>query len=857
MDLEPPPGYIAGVGRGATGFSTRGQKHDNAAARTRVPKRYLNEEADAEGEDEDVFAAIDERLNNRRKKKKEKEKENIAASKFQDLKQNLNKISEEQWLNLPEAADTTRKNRRQRLEEQLHRRTFAAPDTLIKNKGVDLSKLTEERERILARQIDTDFFDVNDNADTTSKYLNEIDNERPLLHIEDYEDVQKRRLILQSYRRTEPKDPASWISSARLEENCGNYSLARSLIQQGCLECPRDEEIWLENIRLNETDIIQRRMLVANAIHFLPKSSALWLKAIEFEGERSNKYRVVRKALKEIPYCLQLWKLAVKFEQDKSEVVRILKKALEFLPDCQDFWVALIDLAPYSEVKVLLDNMVRENASEKTSYIFIAQLEEKNRTTITLAELKNILKPGFAKSNMTNDEVLKWIDKADSLASIIGDGLTVYAMSDILLESRGNKVLDILSSKVLDAVNSPLVKIAMYKSLLKFGEGKLKLWTELKNLCVSLGKMSLFFDIFEELLYSYSSHSSLLERQPHLSLLYAKELWKHFKSPEKVLEVLNKTLLAQPFFIEGWFAKLKIVVQMGNNNEAEQIFERLLQYVQASNLKSLENERVTYKYINFLRYTGRDGEALKLLEFQYLEKYPTCYKLHLQVAQIHESLQHYDKVVQDFERATALLPRCSILWTEYSKFVELRENNVMRARSILDLGLSKSPESTSIRKARIELEIRQNNFTQVDLLISQGIQQFRKNEWFWALAMRAAKGKKSVHKKTLFQDALKATDNSYLILYEIGRSFYFDNQYAVALKWFERSLSKYTKFGDVWLYKALCLHRMKKDIKICLDSVLEEEPRYGEEWIKMSKQISNIYKPPLEIFQMLLKEEGI
>lgn len=855
LDQEPPPGYIAGVGRGATGFSTRGQKQA-----ARIPKRYLNEEAkskdlQSDDEDEDVFAAIDEKLKNRRKKKKGNDTSDSKV-KFEDLKQKLGTISENQWLDLPEAVDITRKNKRDRLEEQFHRRTYAAPDTLLKNKGVNLSKLTEERERILARQLDTNFFADNEDEDNTQKYLNELDNDKPALDIEDNEEVQKRRLILQSYRRTEPKDPTSWISSARLEENCGNYSEAKSLIQQGCLQCPRDEDIWLENIRLNETDVVQRKILVANAIRFLPKSTALWVKAIQFETERSNKYRVVRKAIKEIPYSLELWKMAVKFEQDKSEVVRILKKALEFLPGCHDFWLALIDLAPYSEVKTLLNNMTSNRKDDKNLYIFIATLEEKSNPSITVSELKKILEPAFTVSDdISTDELLKWIHVADNLALNNDKGLLPYVLSDILLGCLGVRVLEIVNSDLLKSTNSEMIKIAMYKNLLKYQGDKVKMWMELKNLCVSIENISIFFTIFNDLLFNDFPKNSLLMKHPHLSLLYAKELWKHYQSSERVLEILNKTLLDIPLFLEGWFAKLKILIQIGEIGNAEKIFTTLLQFDQDSKLKPIETERVLYKHIDFLRYCNKNDAALQLLESQYLQKYPLCYKLHLQLAQIHEELKLYEKVISDYEKATTLMPNSAILWIEYSRFIEMKMHNLMKARSILDIGILKSPENPTLLKARIELELRQNNLIQANLLISQGIQKFRKDEWMWVLSIRANQEKKSAYKKTLFQDALKATDNSYLVLFEIGKSFYIDNQFSIALKWFDRSLSKNKKFGDAWYYKTLCFQSLKKDIKECKNCVIEEEPKYGELWIAVSKKIPNIYKPASEIFEILLRDK--
>ncbi|KAL3228951.1 hypothetical protein RNJ44_02038 [Nakaseomyces bracarensis] len=853
LDQEAPPGYIAGVGRGATGFSTRGQKQGDIS---RVPKRYLEKEQNTgshESDDEDVFAALDERINNKRKRKGN-DRNSKAHIKIEDLKPKINSISEEQWLNLPEAVDITRANRRARMEEQLNRRTYAAPDSLIKSKGVDLSKLTEERERILARQLDTDFFDDTKNEDITSKYLSELENDKSQLNIEDNEEVQKRRLILQSYRRTEPKDATSWISSARLEEHCGNYSAARSLIQQGCIECPRDEEIWLENIRMNESDIVTRKVLTANALRFIPKSTNLWLRAIEFESERSNKYRVVRRALKEIPYSLEFWKLAVKFERDRSEVIRILKKALEFLPDSEDFWIALFDLTPYSDVKTLLLEFMKSQPSDKNLFLFRAMLEEKNRNTISLSEIKEILRPAFSEINMEIRDVLQWVERAGSLATSGNFELSSFILTDMILGSLNSKVLDTVNTEIMSKSQSSLIRIALTKNLLRFQPEKLKLWTELRSECMASGHSTIFFEIFDELLFEDTDKKTLITKHPNLSILYAKELWKHYKSPKKVLDLLDKILLNLPHFLEGWFAKLKIVMQLHDISSAESIFKNLLGFVNDSTLTLREEERIAYKYIDFLRYCDNNKAAINLVRNQFLPKYSSCYKIHLQLAQMNEYLNLYDDTIRVYEHAIEVVPKSPTLWIEYSKFMEIRMKNLMKARSILDIGMLQLPDNPKLLSARIELEMRQDNIDQADLLISQGIQKFRKDEWMWVLCMRRAKEKKSVYKKTLFQDALKSTDNSSLVLFEIGKSFFRENQFIIALKWIDRALSKNKKYGDLWLYKAFCLESLKKDIQVCKDAVLEEEPKYGEEWVRISKDIKSIYLTASEVFDILLSK---
>lgn len=63
-------------------------------------------------------------------------------------------------------------------------------------------------------------------------------------------DVKKARLLLKSVRETNPKHPPAWIASATLEEVTGKLQTARNLILQGCEECPKSEDLWLEAVRI-------------------------------------------------------------------------------------------------------------------------------------------------------------------------------------------------------------------------------------------------------------------------------------------------------------------------------------------------------------------------------------------------------------------------------------------------------------------------------------------------------------------------------------------------------------------------------------------------------------------------------
>ena len=58
-------------------------------------------------------------------------------------------------------------------------------------------------------------------------------------------------MLFDSLVRSNPKHAPGWIAAARLEEHAGRMVAARKLIKQGCEQCPKSEDVWLETARLH------------------------------------------------------------------------------------------------------------------------------------------------------------------------------------------------------------------------------------------------------------------------------------------------------------------------------------------------------------------------------------------------------------------------------------------------------------------------------------------------------------------------------------------------------------------------------------------------------------------------------
>jgi pre-mRNA-processing factor 6 len=64
-------------------------------------------------------------------------------------------------------------------------------------------------------------------------------------------DIKRARMLFDSLVKSNPKHAPGWIAAARLEEHAGRMVAARKLIKQGCEQCQKSEDVWIEAARLH------------------------------------------------------------------------------------------------------------------------------------------------------------------------------------------------------------------------------------------------------------------------------------------------------------------------------------------------------------------------------------------------------------------------------------------------------------------------------------------------------------------------------------------------------------------------------------------------------------------------------
>ncbi|KAI9177455.1 hypothetical protein LWI28_015435 [Acer negundo] len=446
LNSKPPANYVAGLGRGATSFTTRSDIGParatpdlpdrsattiggaaSSAAVGRGPGKPKDDDLEDEGDekeyDEDdkeadaIWEAIDKRMDSRRKDRREarlkQEIEKYRASnpkiteQFADLKRKMHTISAQEWDNIPEIGDYSSRNKKKRFGSFV-----PVPDTLLEKARqekehvtaldpksraaggtetpwghtpvTDLIAVGEGRGTVLSLKLDRLSNSVSGLTVVDPKgYLTDLKSKKITSDTEILH-IKKARLLLKSVIQTNPKHPPGWIAAARLEELAGKIKVASQLMRRGWEECPKDEDIWIEACRLAIPD--EAKAVIASGVKMIPNSVKLWLQAAKLEHVVVNKSRVLRKGLENIPDSVRLW-IAVVELADSEDARLLLHRAVECCPFHVELWLDLARLETYDNAKKVLNRARMKLAKEPAIWITAAKLEEANGNTSMVGKI--------------------------------------------------------------------------------------------------------------------------------------------------------------------------------------------------------------------------------------------------------------------------------------------------------------------------------------------------------------------------------------------------------------------------------------------------------------------------------------
>lgn len=896
LDEEPPPGYVAGIGRGATGFSTQADlgssSHISDGRTTRLAKdgrfedsneddseiKYTKSDDESEIEREDdeadaIFGGIEEKLKKRRKKRKitgpketktnqELETKEITpfeamktiGSKFEKDKQVLESVSEDQWMNLPESGDFTRKNKRRREELQAQQRFYRNSDTIItdlrdKNEdNVNVAQISVARDKVLAGKL-AQVDQTNSNADsslTKQKYLSQLSELKESdssvsgsKFVSNIGNFAKTRALFKKLRRSEPHKSGNWIASARLEAEARNMNRARRLIEEGCEKCPYSEEVWLVSLEIHSSDNHMCRVIVADALKYNPESLKLWLKASELEADDLSKKRVLMKALEYLSKSESLWLEIIKYESDRKMQILMLQKASQLIPTSVDIWLRLAELQSKEEASATLKQANESVKPENRYLIWISAAKYEEETTSNELHVSKTIEDGFKQcgSGLSRQDWIKQAEKCeDDGYPLTASAITLNSMNLGLDDLSDDEKLSTWKKEVSTDQHLAIVR-SKYMFITSNYPKDTDSWKRYVTFEKSNKQYSNLYVVYEMAIKSCPDHSFFY-------IMYAQDLWKldnNYKHAEQILSEALKTVEQHE---DIWLMLAKIQWKTGGSTQALDTYSLCRKKLRKP------SSQVWIDEVDLLICLGKRDDALNLVK-EGIRSHPNDPGLYLRVGMIYIGQKQYSKAEKALETGTVRCPHNPQVWIELAEVFNKHLGKKIKARSTLEKALTINPKSQDLYMSRLLLEGR--NSPAAEMILTKGLREIPESPQLWSERIRSSKRSQ---RKNFYKMALKATNDSIMVIVTVACDLWSQGKTSKAKQFFLAGLDQDDKYGDLYIYYHAFLERYGEveEVADLEKKFIDSDPDGGEAWTKILKDPTNYMAKPLELLRKAAKE---
>ncbi|KAI4456602.1 pre-mrna splicing factor [Holotrichia oblita] len=897
LGVPAPLGYVAGVGRGATGFTTRsdiGPARDandvsddrHAPPAAKRPKKKEEEEEQQDEEDlndsnydefsgyggslfskdpydkddaeaDAIYEAIDKRMDEKRKEYREKrlreelekyrqERPKIQQQ-FSDLKRELSQVTEDEWKNVPEVGDA--RNRKQR-NPRAEKFTPLPDSVLTRNLGGESTNSLDASSGLASMMpgVQTPGM-LTPTGDMDLRKIGQARNTLMDVKLSQVSDSVTGQTVV------DPKgyltDLQSMIPSYGGDIN--DIKKARLLLKSVRETNPNHPPAWIASARLEEiTGKVQAaRNLIMKGCEENPQSEDLWLEAARLQPPDTSK-AVIAQAARHIPTSVRIWIKAADLETEMKAKRRVFRKALEHIPNSVRLWKAAVELENPEDARILLSRAVECCSTSVELWLALARLETYENARKVLNKARENIPTDkqiwttaakLEEANGNNSMVEKIIERA--LTSLSANGVEINReqwFKEAIESEKGGHVY--CCRAIVKAIITHSVEL----------EDQKHTWMEDAENCVNQGAYECARAVYNYALATFPGKKSIWLRAAYLE--------KNHGTRESLESLLQRAVAHCPksevLWLMGakskWLAGdvpaargiLSLAFQANPNSEeiwlaAVKLESENHEYERARRLLakargSAPTPRVMMKSAK-LEWSLNDLDAsLRLLE-EALKVFPDFPKLWMMTGQIYEQRGDYSIAYDTYNTAIKKCPNAIPLWILLSRLEENR-NLLIKARSVLERARLKNPKNDQIWLEAIRVELRAGMKDIALAMLAKALQECPNSGILWAesifLEARPQRKTKSV-------DALKKCEHDPHVLLAVSKLFWSERKIGKCREWFGRTLKIEPDFGDAWAYwyRFEQLHGTPDQQEEIKQRCLAAEPHHGELWCSVSKNIRN------------------
>ena len=327
---------------------------------------------------------------------------------------------------------------------------------------------------------------------------------------------------------------------------------------------------------------------------------------------------------------------------------------------------------------------------------------------------------------------------------------------------------------------------------------------------------------------------------PILWLMAAKEMWVS-GDVETARGILEEAFKANKDSQEIWLAAIKLEVETGNYEKGRNLL--------TTARENVDSAKVWIKSAVLERQLGNLDQALLILD-QALTKFPTEAKLWMIKGQIQGSSKNYIGARDTFIKAIKNCPNSITLYLLASRLEE-EAGILTKARPILERGRLLHSKNDMLWCESIRLENRHGNSMAAMSLLSRGLQECPESGLLWSEAIIL---EPRTTRRSKCADAIKKCETSPLVFCTVARIFWNDGKVDKARNWFNKAVTLDVDLGDSWAWLVKFERSVGGDVAGLLTRCTASEPRHGEVWQIVSKDVGNVGLSTLQVLEKVIEK---
>lgn len=493
-----PVGYVAGRGRGMGDLArTQGEvaadvdradysesNYDEFAGYgERLFSAGVYEDDDREADN--IYGSVDEQMENRRKRAREKQlmleqkKQRTdrprIADQFADLKRELGSVSASDWDAIPDIGDSSLKYKQSRKKESF----MPMPDSYI-------SAASGLRGNSIANSIDPRAA-----VDSTNGAMSTVPGTAGLAsvmrgsaltsHLDKMSDSVSGQTVV------DPKGYITSLNSIKVSSDAeiGDIKKARVLLQSVTSTNPKHGPGWIAAARVEElaNKMGAARKVILQGCEEAPESEDVWLEAARLHPVDTGK-AILANAVKHLPTSVKIWLQAAELETQESRKKAVLRRSLEFVPNSVQLWKAAIALENAADARIMLARAVECVPHSVEMWLALAKLETHENARKVLNQAREAIPT--ERATWITAAKLEEAHGNDNLVGRIIEKMVVSLTQYQVVIKREDWLQDAIDA---ERAQAPLTAKALIRHTIGQGveaEDRQKTWMDDADYCLTL-----------------------------------------------------------------------------------------------------------------------------------------------------------------------------------------------------------------------------------------------------------------------------------------------------------------------------------------------------------------------------------